>query len=226
PGAGAARARTAPPTYWLPSVFVGPLVLAVAAAPFFERERRRLALVLAGIAAAALLLAAAGPPGSWLRAIPPLDRMRYPEKTLAAAVFALAALSGLGLDALRFRAGERALRALFPLIAAAALALALATPGPVGLRSAAAVGLASAAALALAGDRSETAGALLGTFCALALVVSFAIAGRSLFTFVPDSALRDRPSSLDALGNLTGRVLTPPPRDLSRWAVRDASFDR
>ena len=225
-GAGLARPRTATRTYWLPSIFVGPLVLAVAAAPFFERDRRRLALLLAGIGAVALLLAAAGPPGSWLRAIPPLDRMRYPEKILAAAVFALAALSGLGLDALRFRAGGRTLRALFPLIAAAALALALATPGPVGFRSAAAVGLASAAALAFAGDRSQTAGAVLGTICALALVVSFAITGRSLFTFVPDAALRERPPTLDALGNLTGRVLTPPPRDLSRWVVRDARFDR
>jgi len=223
--AGLVRLGSSTRTYWLPSLFVGPLVLAVAAAPFFERDRRRLALVLAGIGLAALSIAAAGPPGSWLRAIPPLDRMRYPEKTLAATVFALAALSGLGLDTLRFRAGGRILRALFPLVAVAALFFALATPSPPVLRWAAAIGFVSAAALALGAGRSNTAGAALGTLTALALVVSFAIASRSLFTFVPEAALRHRPPTLDALGNLTGRVLTPPPSALLRWTVRDASFD-
>ncbi|HEX9303005.1 MAG TPA: hypothetical protein VGA31_00995, partial [Thermoanaerobaculia bacterium] len=223
--AGLVRQGSATRTYWLPSLFVGALVLAVAAASLFERDRRRLALTLAGIGVAALAVAAAGPPGSWLRAVPPLDRMRYPEKTLAATIFALAALSGLGLDTLRFRAGGRILRGLFPLVAAAALFVAFATPSPPVLRWAAAVGLMSAALLALLGGRSKTAGAMLGTLTALSLVVSFALANRSLFTFVPEAALRHRPPTLDALGNLTGRVLTPPPSSLLRWTVRDASFD-
>jgi hypothetical protein len=223
--AGLARRETATRTYWLPSLFVGSLVLAVAAAPFFERERRRLALVLAGIGLAALLVAAAGPPGSWLRAIPPLDRMRYPEKTLAATVFALSALSGLGLDTLRFRAGGRILRALFPLVAGGALFVTIAAPSPPALRWAAAVGLVSATALALGAGRWKTAGGTLGALTSLALVASFGIANRSLFTFVPEAALRHRPATLDALGNLTGRVLTPPASTLSRWVVRDATFD-
>ena len=223
--AGFARPQTATPTFWLPSLFVGPLVLAVAAASFFERERRRLALSLAGVGLAALLLAAAGAPGSWLRALAPLDRMRYPEKTLVATVFALAGLSGVGLDTLRFRAGGRILRVLFPLVAGAALVIALVVASPPAVRLATAIGLVAATALALGGGRWETAGGALGALVSLALVASFLFAGRSLFTFVPEAELRRRPATLDALGNLTGRVLTPPASALSRWVVRDATFD-
>lgn len=223
--AGLARPETANRTYWLASLFVGPLVLAVAAAPFFERERRILSLFLAGIGLAGLLIAAAGPPGSWLRALAPLDRMRYPEKALAATVFALAGLSGLGLDTLRFRAGGRILRAIFPLVAGAALFVALAVPSPPAVRWTTAIGIVSAAVLALGAGRWEMAGGALGALTSVALVVSFAFASRSLFTFVPEAALRRRPATLEALGNLNGRVLTPPPSALLRWVVRDASFD-
>ena len=222
---GFARPRTANRTYWLSSLFVGPLGLAVALAPFFERERRRLALLLAGIGVAGLLVAAAGPPGSWLRAIPPLDRMRYPEKWLAATFFSLAALGGLGLDTLRFRAGGRALKVVFAIAAAAGLAVTLGFAGMTPLSAAIAFGLLAAIALALGAGRQETAGGLLAGATSLALLVSFAIAGRPLFTFAPEAAIRSRPPVLDAVGNLTGRVLTPPAAALSRWVVRDWSFD-
>jgi hypothetical protein len=222
---GLAQPLTANRTYWLPSLFVGPLVLAVALAPFFERERRRLVLLLAGVGIAGLLLAAAGPPGSWLRAIPPLDRMRYPEKSLAATVFALAGLGGLGLDTLRFRAGGRFLRFVFALVAAAGLAVTFRPSLTPPLRAAIAIGLLSAVALALGAGRREAAGGLLSGVTSLALVVSFAIANRPLFTFAPEAAIRNRPPTLDAVGNLTGRVLTPPAAMLSRWVVRNASYD-
>jgi hypothetical protein len=224
--AGFARPpRTASRTYWLSSLFVGPLALAVALAAFFERERRRLALLLAGIGVAGLLVAAAGPPGSWLRAIPPLDRMRYPEKWLAATFFSLAALGGLGLDTLRFQAGGRALKAVFVIAAAAGLALALGFAGMTPLSAAISLGLFAALALALGAGRGETAGGLLAGAASLALLVSLAIAGRPLFTFAPEAAVRSRPPVLDAIGNLTGRVLTPPSGALSRWVVRGWSFD-
>jgi hypothetical protein len=222
---GLAQPQTASRTYWLSSLFVGPLVLSVALAPFFERERRRLVLLLAGIGVAGLFVAAAGPPGSWVRAIPPLDRMRYPEKWLGATVFALAALGGLGLDTLRFRAGGRVLKAVFVIAAAAGLAVTLGFAGMTPLSAAIVVGLVAAVALAFGAGRQELAGGLLAAVVSLALLASFAIANRPLFTFAPEAEIRRRPPALDALGNLTGRVLTPPAAVLSRWVVRDGSFD-
>jgi hypothetical protein len=93
------------------------------------------------------------------------------------------------------------------------------------LRAAAVIGLFPAVALALGVGRRETAGAFLGGFAALAIVVTYAIANRGLFTFVDEGEIRRRPPSLEALGKLTGRVLTPPAQALSGWIVRDASFD-
>src|SRR5204862_362490 len=62
----------------------------------------------AGLAAAAgVVLAMAGAPGSWLRALPFLDRIRYPAKALAWTFFALPMLAGLGADELRFDRGKR-----------------------------------------------------------------------------------------------------------------------
>jgi hypothetical protein len=219
------RSGGATPTYWVPSAWIGPLGLAVALAALFERERRSLALVLGALAVLALFVAAAGPPGSWLRAIPPLDRIRYPEKSLTVAVFAIAALAGLGLDTLRFRAGGPVLRLVFLLLVAAGLPLLFAPGSPAEVRVATAVGLGAAAALALGAGRRESIGALLGGVAALALVASYAVAGRGLFRFVPEAEIRRRPATLDALGNLTGRVLTPSPQALASWIVRDASFD-
>jgi hypothetical protein len=219
------RPPSAVRTYWLPSLFVGPLALAVAAAAFFERERRALAILFAAIAVGGVLVAAAGPPGSWLRAIPPLDRMRYPEKGLAASVFALAALGGLGLDTLRFRAGSRILRVAFPAFAAALLLLTLAAPSSPELRASVAIGFFPAVALALGAGRREAAGGFLAGLAALALLASYGIANRPLFTFASEAEIRRRPATLDAVDNLAGRVLTPSPQALLPWVVRDASFD-
>ncbi len=223
--AALARPENATRTYWLPSLFVGPLALAVAAAAFFERERRGLVLLLAAIGLVGLLVAGAGPPGSWLREAPPLDRMRYPEKAVSATVFSLASLAGLGLDTLRFRGRWRALLAAFVLVAAAALAVLLRAPSPPPLSAAVAIGLFPALALAAGAGRREAAGGFLAGFTALALVASFALANRPLFTFAPEEAIRSRPEALAAVENLAGRVLTPPLPALSRWIVRDASFD-
>jgi hypothetical protein len=222
---GLARPPTGTRTYWLSSLFVGPLVLSVAVAAFFERERRRLALLLLGLGLGGLLLAAAGPPGSWLRSIPPLDRMRYPEKWLGATVFSLAALGGLGLDTLRFRAGGRFLPAAFGVLAAAGAALAFAFAGVAPTFAAIGIGLVAALALALGAGRREIPGGLLAATASFALLVSYGRVNRPLFTFAPEAAVRDRPLALNALGNLSGRVLTPPSAVLSRWVVRDWSFD-
>jgi hypothetical protein len=219
------RLPTATRTYWIPSLFVGPLALSVAVAAFFERQRRTVAILLAAIAVGGLLVAAAGPPGSWLRAMPPLDRMRYPEKGLAASVFALAALGGLGLDTLRFRGGDRILRFGFPALAAAAILVALASPSPVELRAASVIGLFPAVALAIGVKRREAGGGFLAGFAAAVLLTSFAIANRPLFTFAPETEIRRRPQVLDAVGTLTGRVLTPPSALLFRWVVHFGEFD-
>ena len=89
-------------TTYLASLAVTPLGAALALAGFAERQRRRLALLLLGVAVAGVVAAAAGPPGTWLRSLPPLDRFRYPAKALALTFFALPMLAGLGCDALRF----------------------------------------------------------------------------------------------------------------------------
>ncbi|HEV2063063.1 MAG TPA: YfhO family protein, partial [Thermoanaerobaculia bacterium] len=87
---------------YLASLAIGPLGLLLALAGFAERQRRLLALLLLVLALAGAAVSAAGPPGEWLRALPPLDRVRYPAKALAPTFFALAVLAGLGCDALRF----------------------------------------------------------------------------------------------------------------------------
>ncbi len=79
-----------------------------------SRPRRRSARGIAGgssscspsFAAVGILLSIHGPPGSWLRALPPLDRVRYASKWLAWTAFSVAMLAGLGLDALRFASGS------------------------------------------------------------------------------------------------------------------------
>ncbi len=233
PGAISARAlavslasqQEATRTFWLPSLLVGPLVLAAAAAAFFERDARQLVIVLAVVALAGLLLAAGGPPGSWLRSLPPLDRVRYPEKALAATVFGLAGLAGIGLDTLRFRGGDQVPRIVFLLLAAGGLAVVVLVPAPTPVRAATALGLLIVAALALGAGRRELPGRVLAGTAALSLVVAYAIASRPLFTFVPESAIRARPAALDGLDRLSGRVLTPPPPVLFEWVVRDIEFD-
>jgi hypothetical protein len=89
-------------TSYLSSLAIGPLGAALVLAGFAERQRRPLALALGAVALAGAVAAAAGPPGEWLRWLPPLDRVRYPAKALVFPFFALPMLAGFGCDALRF----------------------------------------------------------------------------------------------------------------------------
>jgi Bacterial membrane protein YfhO len=210
--------------FFLASFFVGPVALVAAASAFAERPRRRLVLLLSAIAAAGVLLAAAAPPGSWLRLLPGLDRIRYPAKALAATAFGLAALGGLGVDSLRFVPQRKRLRWLVLLPAAAGLAaMAFSRQDPMA-RAATAVGLASLALLALSREGSP-AGAPLAAVAALSTLVAFAIANRSVFRFVPEAEIRRRPEPVAFLAEVPGRTLTPPMSELAQWATRDAAFD-
>ena len=103
-----------------------------------------------------------GPPGAWLRAIPPLDRVRYAGKGLAWTAFGVAMLSGLGLDALRFSARGVRARAGFGLAAVAALLAAALAPLPLPVRLACGVGSAAVGVLALGLGARPAWGAL---FC-------------------------------------------------------------
>jgi hypothetical protein len=165
-------------TAYLASLSLGPVGLALAALAFTEKQRRPLALLLLVLAAAGVVAAAAGPPGSWLRSLPPLDRIRYPAKALALTFFAVPMLAGLGCDRLRFST-----------------------------------------------LRLPWLGAALAWAAAAAVTVFGALAGRELFTFVDEAEIRRPPESLGPLARVSGRVLTPPMRDMARWVLQDSRFD-
>jgi len=210
--------------FFLASFFVGPLALVAAACAFAERERRRLALLLSAVIAAGLLLAVAGPPGSWLRSLPGLDRVRYPAKALAVSAFGIAVLTGLGIDSLRFVSERKPLRPLALILAGAGLAVVLVSRQDPIARVSAAAGLVSLALLGLLGSRSR-AGAPLAALAALSMVAAFTFANRSLFRFAPEEEIRRRPPSIAFLSEVPGRTLTPPMGELAKWATRDAAFD-
>lgn len=212
-------------TAYLPSLFVGPLALVAAGAAYGERQRLGLLRLLTLLALAGIIVAAAGPPGSWARSLPPLDRIRYPAKALALTSFALAALAGLGADRLRFTS-ERTRRhlAIEALLGAAALALCLLSPLPPMARGAGAAGVAALAALRFNAGRFAWLGAALETAAALALVGSLALASRPLFTFVPEAEIRRQPPEIASLSRPVGRVLTPPMRELSQRALETGRF--
>lgn len=210
---------------YLATLFLPPFVLVAAAAAFREDHRRRLALVLAVFAALGILLAAAGPPGAWLRSLTPLDRVRYPAKWLAWSYFGLAALAGLGFDALRFSPGAARARALFGGAAVAALAAAAVSPLEVPVRLCCCVGAAALGFLALGLGRRPLAGSLLGAAAAAALVGALALALQSLPRFAPEAQLTSCPESVAPLSRVAGRVVTPPMGALWGWALRDGSFD-
>jgi membrane protein YfhO len=212
------------PNFFLTSVYLGPVALVSAACAFSERERRRLVLLLSAIGVAGLLLAAAGPPGRWLRLLPGLDRVRYPAKALAATSFALAALSGLGIDSLRFVSDRKRLRRLILLLAACGLAVVALSGQVTPARAAAAAGLLGLLVVGLARPGSSL-GAWFASAAALSMVVNFALVGRSLFRYVPEAEIRARPESVAFLAQVPGRILTPPMSELGRWAMRDAAFD-
>jgi hypothetical protein len=215
-------------TGYLSSLYAGPLLLFGAAAAYAERERRRLALLLGIVAAAGVVLAMAGAPGSWLRALPFLDRIRYPAKALAWTFFALPMLAALGADGLRFdrsrkRAGFLAAGGL------AGLSLLLFSRLPAGARLAEALGLAALVLLALPGAAASTPSArrvaALETVAALGLVVALFLAGGPVFRFAPESEIRRIVPSVPFLARISGRVLTPPETRLVPWVLRDARFD-
>ena len=211
-------------TSYLTSLAAGTLVLLLAAASFADRQRRPLLVLLAAIAVAGILLSAAGPPGPWLRAIPPLDRFRYPAKALALPAFSVAILAGLGLDAVRFAPSARRPVAV---LAAAALGLFVVavSPQPPLARIAEAAGIAVAAALAFApSDRPSLSGGLEAA-AALLLAAALAAAGRGLFRFAPESEIRRSPPSAAFLSGVPGRVLTPPMSALVPYVLRDGAFD-
>ncbi len=210
--------------FFLASFFVGPVVVLAAAAAFAEKERRRLVWLLSAVGLLGIVLSAAAPPGSWLRALPGLDRVRYPAKALALSLFALAILSGVGLDSLRFLANRRARLA----IAAAAAAAGIATVAlrlPAGLSASIGLGLAAIALLALPRDGTSALAGWLAAAAALSIPASFAIANRPLFRFAPEAEIRRRTEPVEFLAKIPGRTLTPPMQALSAWVIRDASFD-
>jgi hypothetical protein len=163
---------------YVSSLAIGPIGLLLALAGFAERQRRPLALLLLLVALGGAVASAAGPPGEWLRGLPPFDRVRYPAKALALTFFALPVLAGLGCDALRFST-----------------------------------------------QRKPGVGAALAVAAALALTASIFFAGRGLFVFAPEEEIGRVPSSLGPLRHMSGRVLTPPMRDVIFWTMQSGRFD-
>ena len=210
---------------YLATIFLPPFVLVAAAAAFREDQRRRLALLLAVFAALGVLLAAAGPPGVWLRSLPPLDRVRYPAKWLAWSSFGLAALAGLGFDSLRFAPGGARGKTLFGGAAVAALAVAALSPLPLTVRLCCGVGAGSLGFLALGLGRRPLPGSLLGGAAAAGLVGALALALQPVPRIAPESQLRRCPETVAPLSRVPGRVVTPPMETLWGWALRDGSFD-
>jgi hypothetical protein len=216
-------------TGYLSSFYAGPLLLFGAAAAYAERERRRLVLLLGIVAAAGVAVAMAGAPGSWLRALPFLDRVRYPAKALAWTFFALPMLAALGADGFRF---DRSRKRTGFLVAAglAGLSLLLFSRLPAGARLAEALGLAALVLLALPGAAQTPAASLgrraaLETMAALGLVAALFLAGGPVFRFAPESEIRRVAPSVPFLARVSGRVLTPPGERLVPWVLRDARFD-
>ncbi len=216
-------------TEYLATLYAGPLVRFAAAAAYAERQRRRLALLLGIVAAAGVAVAMAGPPGTWLRALPFLDRVRYPAKALAWTFFALPMLAALGADALRF---DRSRRRAGLLLAGglAGLCLLLFSRQPAAARFAEALGLAALVLLALPAAAEMPAPgdgrrALLETAAALGLAAALALAGPAVFHFAPESEIRRVAPSVPFLAHVSGRVLTPPGEKLAAWVLRDARFD-
>lgn len=207
---------------YFPSLFFGSLAFLLAAGAAAEREHRPLVLVLAAVALAGVVLAAAVPPGAWLRAAPPLDRIRYPEKALVPAAFAFSVLAGLGLDSFRFSAGARR-RVFVGAAAGLALVAVVFSSRPAPERIAAAVGIAAVTGLALV--RADSLQAALAAAAALCLVATLALAGRPAFRFVPEDEIRKFPETHRLLERQPGRVLTPPTVALADWVLRGSQYD-
>ena len=210
---------------YLASLYVGPMIFIASAAAFLEPHRRRLAGLLALFALLGILLATHGPPGQWLRALPPFDRVRYPAKWLAWTAFGVAMLAGIGVDSLRFAAGDARRRIAFSTLGVAGMAICALSPQPLAVRLASTAGCAALGLLALCGGNRPVIGSLLAGAAAACLVVSLAYASASLERFAPESEIRSCPTDTAALSRISGRVVTPPMNDLWGWAVGDGRFD-
>jgi len=213
---------------YLATLFLPPFVLVAAAAAFGETHRRRLVLILVAFAVAGLLISVHGPPGTWLRSLPPLDRVRYAGKGLALTAFAVAMLAGLGLDALRFSSENgrgRRRRIVFGILAVAALAAAALAPLPLAVRLACGIGSAAVGLLALGAGRRLLAGTLLAGAAAAALVAAVAVGLADVPRFAPGEGVRRCPKVLESLARIPGRILTPAMGPVAAWAVRDGEFD-
>jgi hypothetical protein len=210
---------------YLATLFLPPFALVAAAAALREPERRDLAAVLAIVAVIGVVLAAKAPPGLWVRALPPLDRIRYPAKGLVFTSFAVAMLAGLGLDTLRFAPGDARARAVLGALAVIALVLAAAMPLPFLVRLGCAVGAAAVGLSAVGFGTRPAAGAALSALAALTLIGTLGLALRSLPTFAAEAALTRCPEPVAALSGVAGRVVTPPMSALWGWVLRDGRFD-
>jgi hypothetical protein len=210
-------------TSYLSTLYVGPVALLLAGAAFSERERRKLAISLAVIAGAGILLAASGPPGSWLRSVAPLDRLRYPAKALALPAFGISMLAGIGADALRFARVSRA--GLFRGLAVAGLLVLLVSRQSPAIRLAGAAALLTMTALTWGTDPGSGGRGMLQWAGAILLIGSLTLAARGALAFAPESELRRVPASHGFLASVPGYVLTPPMRGLVSWVLRDSRFD-
>ena len=211
--------------FFLASLCLGPIPIVAAIAAFAERERRGLVLLLALVGAAGIVLAVAAPPGTWLRELPGLNRIRYPAKALTATVFSVAALAGLGLDTLRFAAGRRARWLLAILAAGGGLAAVALTRHGGAFRALTGAGAAALILLALLPPRSAAAGGALAAAAALCLTASFAAVNGAVFRFVAGEEIRRPSEPIGFLARVPGRILTPPMSELAPWVTRDWSFD-
>ena len=211
-------------TSYLASLYASPLLLLAAAAATIEPERRRLVIVLAAIGAVGLVAAAAGAPGSWLRGIPPFDRLRYPGKALALSFFSLAMLGGLGTDSLRFLRATGRSRLVIGAFGAGALAILMFSPAPVGVRVALGIG-SLALLLLLLPMRGLSLAGVLALVAAVGLTVALAAASRSLFRFVPEGEIRREPPAAGRLRQVNGRILTPPMNVLARHVLGASAED-
>ena len=182
---------------YLATLFLPPFVLVAAAAAFREVDRRPLAILLVLFAVFGIFAAMQGPPGPWIRALPPLDRVRYPAKFLGWTCFSAAMLAGLGLDGLRFAAAKRKGRVGFGLAGLAALVLAAIAPLPFPVRLASAAASAALGLLALGAGGRPIWGALSAGVASAGLVVALTLGLGGLPRFAPEAALRrcPRPSS-------------------------------
>jgi hypothetical protein len=160
------------------SLYLGPFVLALAAAGWRGPERRRRnVLAAAGIVGLWYALGARGGLALAVSYLPPVQWFRFPSKALLLPYLAVAVLAGFGADRLRRGEGWRTLGAVA--LAAAAVALAVAAaPSVVPGLPARALGIAGEAA-ARAG-RSVSADALVvaGASAALAALSLLVVKGR------------------------------------------------